>query len=61
MGKYHLFKETRLYEGLPYSGFTSDGHIMAFDTLEDARLAKILLNKINPVGWDIYFEGEQVV
>ena len=51
---YHLFKQTRIYEGRPYCGSTSDGFPAEWNTLSEARAAQRMFNERNPVGWNIY-------
>jgi hypothetical protein len=52
--KFHLCKQTRLYDGEPYCGPTSDHKPMEFNTLQEARIAVIVLNNLNPTGWNIW-------
>lgn len=54
---YHIFKQTRVYNGEPYSGPSSNNMPMAFFSLESARKAASHLRDVNPVGWNI-FESE---
>jgi hypothetical protein len=51
---YHLFKQTRIYEGRPYCGPTSDGSPAEWKTLAEAKTAQQMFNERNPVGWNIY-------
>lgn len=51
---YHIIKSSRLYEGKPYCGASSDHKPAGADDLDDAiSLAERMLRN-NPVGWDIY-------
>jgi hypothetical protein len=54
---YHIIKQTRLYSGHPYCGYSSNNMPMAFSSLEEARRAVRHLQDVNPVGWNI-FEAE---
>lgn len=58
MPKYHLFKSSRCYSGRAYEGPTcgrADIPCPAeFDKLSDAMRAKEIMDKLNPVGFDIY-------
>lgn len=58
---YHIFKQTRVYEGEPYCGYTSFNHEsgkkekLEFADLEEAkRFIQEYLNIVNPVGWNIW-------
>jgi|ADurb_Gel_02_Slu_FD_contig_31_1267005_length_292_multi_2_in_0_out_0_1 hypothetical protein len=52
---YHIEKDTRIYCGVPYCGYSSGGEMMQFDTLEEAREAKERLEIANSgVGWNIW-------
>ena len=53
---YHLCKQTRIYDGHPYCGPTSNGMPAQYDTLEEAKKAQAEFNERNPVGWNIYDE-----
>jgi len=57
---YHLVKQTRNYEGRAYCGSTSNNIPAEFQTLEDAKIAQAKFNAKNPVGWVIYFNGEEI-
>ena len=53
MKKYHLIKSTRVYDGYPYCGISSNNIPAETDTYDDAvKLQKKLLDN-NPVGWYI--------
>lgn len=54
---FHLFKQTRAYNGDPYWGPTSDYKLASYKTLEAAKIAKLLFQERSPVGWNI-FNGE---
>lgn len=54
---YHLFKQSRVYQGQPYCGPTSNNIPAKFETIEQAEQAQELFTKSNPVGWNI-FEAE---
>lgn len=51
---YHLFKQSRIYEGRPYCGPTSNNVPASFATFDGAFSAKRIFTEKNPVGWDIY-------
>jgi hypothetical protein len=51
---YHLYKQTRIYAGEPYSGPTSDEKPAEYKSLEEAIIAKKEFTERNPVGWNIY-------
>lgn len=52
--RYHLCKQTRLYNGQPYCGPTSNGKPAESNSLDRAiRMAK-KFNIENPVGWNVY-------
>ncbi len=51
---YHLVKRSRVYEGLPYCGPSSNNLPAQADTLEAAQKMQAELTARNPVGWDIY-------
>jgi hypothetical protein len=52
---FHIQKDTRIYCGNPYCGFSSGGEMMQFETLEEARRAKAKLEIANSgVGWNIW-------
>lgn len=53
---YHVFKQTRLYCGYPYEGYSWMGPA-TFQTLEEAKTCVKTLNEVNPVGWNIW-DGE---
>ena len=52
--KYHIIKESRVYNGKCYCGASSNNTPLEFETLIDAKQTIINLLKINPVGWVIY-------
>lgn len=52
---YHLCKQTRIYDGYPYRGPTSDGMPAEYEKLEEAKNAQADFNERNPVGWNIYY------
>ena len=52
---FHLFKASRVYEGRPYCGPTSNGKPAQYKTrLAAVRAANRFLKK-NPVGWSVYY------
>lgn len=58
--RYHVFKQTRIYEGEPYTGYSMEliGHVdedkAESDDLKSAiRLARSL-QEANPVGWNVF-------
>lgn len=51
---FHLCKATRLYDGRPYCGFTSQYKPAEFATLEEAKQALDIFQAFNPVGWSIW-------
>lgn len=51
---FHLFKQTRAYNGEPYCGPTSDYTPASYKTIEAAKIAKLLFQERNPVGWNIF-------
>lgn len=51
--RYHLYKASRLYEGRPYCGPSSNSQPAEANSLNAARDLQQQLNKINPVGWRI--------
>lgn len=51
---FHLSKRTRIYDGEPYCGYTSDGVPAEYHTIEEARTARDKFQEFNPVGWNIY-------
>lgn len=52
---FHIQKDTRIYCGVPYCGYSSNGEMMQFGTLEEARKAKARLEIANSgVGWNIW-------
>ena len=58
MMAYHLFKKSRVYSGRAYEGQTCDRAGVPspaeFERLTDAMQAKEKMDKLNPVGFDIY-------
>ena len=60
MTMYHLCKQTRLYDGEPYSGpssFNADSgvkEICEAPTMLEAKSLQEKLQSINPVGWNIW-------
>lgn len=54
MVMYHLFKQSREYTGIPYSGPNSRDQPAQYKTLKEAKKAQEHFNNINPVGWNIY-------
>ena len=54
---FHLFKASRVYEGRPYCGPTSNGKPAQYKTrLAAVRAANRFLKK-NQVGWSVYYAG----
>jgi len=51
---YHLCKQSRVYNGHPYQGYTSNNIPAEYETFEEAKKARDVFNKSNPVGWNIY-------
>lgn len=51
---FHLFKQSRVYNGRPYCGPTSRGKPAEYATLDEAKKAKKEFTIRNPVGWDIF-------
>ncbi len=51
---FHLFKQTRVYDGYAYCGVTSYGKPAEYATLEKAQQAVKEFTERNPVGWNIY-------
>ena len=51
---YHLCKQSRVYDGDPYRGPTSNGMLAEYETLEEAKVAQRDFTESNPVGWNIY-------
>ena len=51
--RYHIYKASRVYEGRPYSGPTSDGQPAQADQLCEAVKMWSLMCAHNPVGWRI--------
>ena len=60
--RYHLCKKSRLYDGHPYIGPSSDNVRAETDSVEHAREWADNMTKFNPVGFDIYDSttGEKV-
>lgn len=60
--RFHLCKQSRMYSGFPYSGYTSEGMVGEAETLEEAIELARKFTEINPVGWDVYDSttGQQV-
>ena len=54
MKRYHVFKASRLYEGVPYCGAASNYESAQFDTQEQAIKTASELSKNNPVGFVVY-------
>jgi hypothetical protein len=51
---FHIEKQTRIYDGEPYCGPSSNYIPLAFASIEEAKRKISLLNEINPVGWNIW-------
>lgn len=51
---FHLCKQTRIYQGRPYCGYTSNNVPAEFKSLEVARKMQAMFNARNPVGWNIW-------
>ena len=47
-------KQTRLYAGFPYCGYSSNGIRAEADTLAAAQSLRDELQEFNPVGWNIW-------
>lgn len=54
MTTYHIIKASRIYEGKPYKGSSSLYKELTYTDLAITRSVVNSLNKINPVGWEIY-------
>lgn len=59
MARYHLYKQTRIYEGQPYAGYSMEfvrplRDEAASDDLEEAKHMAEALEQVNPVGWNIW-------
>ena len=54
MKRYHVFKSSRLYEGVPYCGVASDYESCQFDTQEQALSKANELSQKNAVGFVVY-------
>lgn len=54
MVTYHLCKQTRVYDGEPYRGPSSNYIPMSFDLFSEALDARDKLQNRNPVGWNIF-------
>lgn len=56
--RYHLCKQTRVYEGEPYHGHTSESLGLVgpaeFDNLEEAIFWSLKFQQYNPVGWNVF-------
>lgn len=60
---YHLFKSSRVYEGAPYEGpslKTTGYEKAACHNMQEAWELRKILNRVNPVGWEIYHQGRNV-
>lgn len=53
---YHLYKQTRIYDGHPYWGPTNNKIPAQYETLKKAKQAQTEFNKHNPIDWNIYDE-----
>lgn len=51
---YHIVKQTRVYDGDPYCGYSSDNIPMEFNTIEEAVIKAKELQLLNPVGWNVF-------
>jgi hypothetical protein len=51
---FNLSKQSRLYDGHPYCGPTSNYQFAQYATIEEARKARDEFQLKNPVGWNIY-------
>jgi len=51
---YHLCKKSRVYNGVPYNGPTSNYKDASTPSLKEARIMARRFTVLNPVGWDIY-------
>ena len=51
---FHLFKKSRVYDGTPYRGPTSNYSPAEYVTIEEALSAQKSFTERNPVGWDVY-------
>ena len=58
MAKYHVEKQTRLYDGRGYDGFSCSliDHLGCLETndLAEAKSWVQQLQSVNPVGWNIW-------
>lgn len=67
MKRYHIEKQTRLYSGEGYSGYTSSSlgipGPLEFDTIEECLELLPKLQDTNPVGWNVFdsITGECVI
>lgn len=52
--RYHLYKATRCYSGVPYQGASSDHKPAQAGTLEEALVMRDLMTVKNSVGWIIH-------
>jgi hypothetical protein len=52
--RYHIYKSSRIYAGMPYTGPASDGEPAQADQLCDAVRLRDVMNSRNPVGWIIH-------
>lgn len=52
--RYHIFKLSRIYEGRPYCGPTSDGVPAEYNSLTEAKCAADNFLIRNAVGWQVF-------
>lgn len=52
--RYHIYKATRSYTGVPYAGPANQGAPAEADTLCAAVALTHKLSQTNPVGWRIH-------
>ncbi len=52
--RYHVCKQTRLYQGFPYAGYSSNDEPCDSDDLDEALALAADLQKRNPIGWNVY-------
>lgn len=51
---FHVVKQSRMYDGKPYCGNTSDSIPASYEKLSDAEAAVKKFTMKNPVGWNVY-------
>lgn len=52
--RYHICKQTRVYDGEPYCGYSSGDNPAESDDLDEAISMSKDMMKNNPVGWNVF-------